>query len=587
MFSFRARDINVVGDNNTLLYGRVVDVADNGLYIDLLCPKRHREFFPFNRVFLSLRCLHQEWMWDPTEEPRQTIAVEVLRREDPSGTWRWWPGLVITPARKWDSSFWCRQWEECRVAVVQGREDSGAIWTDIVPRHCLRYPVPSDWWIDQRDMKITLSAVTHLWHTGPGRFVKWSMPPLPAECREVSAEQLLQLIKEMDEEGAAKGHVVSVDVADGEVQCVVELNEGVGDTEAQEILQPLHNMLTLRLPQVLRDEAETVERGMVDGFPVLSVDVWQEVFAHLDTVTQTRLRAVHPKWKDILDKTAALTANIIIETSGGLRNFHYFMTAPIFECLRPSTKRVIIHDRERRIRWAELLTVLDMIDYVARTHPGIRLTGLYVVGVTKLLSESGLRDEDADPKECDVHPPSDLFGRPRCYSGLLDDLIVARRDLPCDAIHLVRCRVRVRYDVVNPTDVEGWTRRRCVQLDVDMALTRLPLSGDWASNVWQAVESALPVPSGDEMQALSAWLTEVTADERRQFQRIAVCKVLCMTQTGDPRSSLHYRGKKWCADGLQGLRLEKLSRIAQRFLVILPEFLRKRRSGSPVSSDSD
>ncbi|XP_055330447.1 uncharacterized protein LOC129582854 [Paramacrobiotus metropolitanus] len=113
-----------------------------------------------------------------------------------------------------------------------------------------------------------------------------------------------------------------------------------------------------------------------------------------------------------------------------------------------------------------------------------------------------------------------------------------------------------------------------MKLYIIMNRTRLPLSGDPASSVWAALEGALSVTGVKDMEALSKWLTMITTEEGYELHRKAVGNVLCTTQTADPRTSLHYREKKWCAEGLQDLRLEELSRIAQRFLLILPDFLR-------------
>ncbi|XP_055330345.1 uncharacterized protein LOC129582761 [Paramacrobiotus metropolitanus] len=588
----RARDINIVGDNRTLLFGRVVDVADNGLHIDLLCPGRRREFVSLNRVSLSERCLNR--YWNQTEP----LPVEVLRRECPDGPWRWCPAKMINPARIWDASYWCEFWECSTVAVVEGESEGGVTWTDIVPKHRIRDPVPDNWWTEQRPIHFMWSRLTLPLRVGPGRFVKCNMP-FPLECRGASVAQLVQVIQDLQTmwRRDSKGQVVWVDVADEQVQYIVE----VGDTQdsygrpeefpppqtqdvAQKIVRAMHNALIRGLPGILRAIQAPVKcvnvLGTMDECCVLRLDEWQEVFTHLDTPTQIQLRAVCPAWDAVLD-FPDLTANIIIETGGTnpqLLDLQYILTALIFKRLRSSTKNVILHDREQSIHVPEFYTMLDMIHYVAQNRPGIRLTGVYVAGVTNLFSQPRHPVFSTDPQACEVHKP----GAGNGFSGHLGDLIAAFRDLPCNAIHLVRCRVRLQYDLTKLLKI--WDTS--LELDVDLPWTRVPVGGDVASTVWEAVEAALPAPSEAASRALSAWLAAIEAEDNHALHRMAVCKVLCTTQTADPRPSSLLRGKKWCKDGLQDLRWEELSRFSLRFLLLLGRRLSKLLTGPSDSGGS-
>ncbi|XP_055341855.1 uncharacterized protein LOC129590579 [Paramacrobiotus metropolitanus] len=47
----RCDSVDVWENSGLLRYGRVVDVADNGLFIDFLCPDRRCELTPFDRIF--------------------------------------------------------------------------------------------------------------------------------------------------------------------------------------------------------------------------------------------------------------------------------------------------------------------------------------------------------------------------------------------------------------------------------------------------------------------------------------------------------------------------------------------------------
>ncbi|XP_055330321.1 uncharacterized protein LOC129582739 [Paramacrobiotus metropolitanus] len=573
MFVARTRDINVVGDGNVLLFGSVVDVADNGLYIDLLCRDRRRELIPFNRIFQSRPLKFEEWGY--ADGVRGLIPIEVLRREHPGGAWRWWPGTMLNPARSpsFSSGY-------CTVAVVQGREDSGATWTDFVPTHRLRYPVSAKWLTDPFEQQSTLSdsahRVTRLSPIRLGRFVKRSVP-LPAGCRATLASKLLKMFRTMQaNERRVSKHLVSMDVTDEQLHFIVDLHGDVGfplrqdENKAQKIVLALLAAMMDRLPRILRaveapdDSLHICRTG--DESCALGIDEWEEVFAHLDTLTQTKLRGVCPAWNGVLE-LPTLTTNVIIETDAASRDLpdlEYILTAPLFNCLRPSTKRVIIHDRGQCIEKGRLLMVLDFLHYLARVRPGISLTALYLVGVTKFSESVRITGS-----VCKVHRFDwSVSGVPPRFPRHLHTLIAACRGLPCAVIHLVRCRMGLDYDLNEV--LRSWgDRRSYVQLCVDWVKTRLPLNGDVASTVWDAVEAALPVPGDAEKRSLSEWLTKVAADGDQELGRRAVCRLLCAIHTADPRPSSHYRGKKWCTDGLQDLRLEKLSLIALHFLLTL------------------
>ncbi|XP_055354309.1 uncharacterized protein LOC129599964 isoform X2 [Paramacrobiotus metropolitanus] len=174
----------------------------------------------------------------------------------------------------------------------------------------------------------------------------------------------------------------------------------------------------------------------------------------------------------------------------------------------------------------------DMVRYVQETTPQVRFTALNVVRHTFRLSS-------------------------------LDEFIATCRHLPCDGIQVSQCRFTLSF---------GTMLGECV---IDIPRARLAVNADLTSTMWEALEAGLLRPSEEELRTLLTSLDR-TADpynnEEPQFRwkyRTLVCKVLCATQTADPRSSVHYRGKKWCVDGLQGLQMGKLSRIALHFLIQL------------------
>ncbi|XP_055357225.1 uncharacterized protein LOC129602256 [Paramacrobiotus metropolitanus] len=95
---------------------------------------------------------------------------------------------------------------------------------------------------------------------------------------------------------------------------------------------------------------------------------------------------------------------------------------------------------------------------------------------------------------------------------------------------------------------------------------RQRLTGDFGNALWSALEAQLPAPDDAELRRVSTWLATFPAHgqltEKARESVAEICKTLCATQSADPLPSLHYRGKKWCVDGLQDLQVEKLSRIA-------------------------
>ncbi|XP_055355514.1 uncharacterized protein LOC129600867 [Paramacrobiotus metropolitanus] len=334
--------INVMGDDGkTLLYGRVVDLAADGLYIDLLCPNRRREFIPFHRVFLSKRADEFGFLMTQLDKTWTSVPVEVLSRKYPGGAWRWWPGELVnpcpTPASERHLSY--------ALAVVQGQDNSGATWTDIVGVQHIRWPVPGSWWTEKDiEQPSTALDVTLLRSTGPGRLVK-CCPPLPPSCQGASAAQLLKALKEPLTKWMFPfdDRVVSVDFADGQVQYVVELSDGVeyaqSQDAAQHSVQSLHNGMIERLPDMLRRRAvpAPVEVGTPEEWRAVAFDVWQQVFSYVDTLTQTRLRAVCSAWNAILD-TPGLTGNVFIDSdvaSGQQTDLHYTLTVPIFKTYDP------------------------------------------------------------------------------------------------------------------------------------------------------------------------------------------------------------------------------------------------------------
>ncbi|XP_055353090.1 uncharacterized protein LOC129599000 isoform X2 [Paramacrobiotus metropolitanus] len=78
--------VDVWDDSGRLLFGRVVDVAENGLYVDLLCAGRRRELVPYGRLFHMRSC---GLLKDGVAAGDQRFPVEALLRPHPLSPWTW------------------------------------------------------------------------------------------------------------------------------------------------------------------------------------------------------------------------------------------------------------------------------------------------------------------------------------------------------------------------------------------------------------------------------------------------------------------------------------------------------------------
>ncbi|XP_055356677.1 uncharacterized protein LOC129601803 [Paramacrobiotus metropolitanus] len=121
-------------------------------------------------------------------------------------------------------------------------------------------------------------------------------------------------------------------------------------------------------------------------------------------------------------------------------------------------------------------------------------------------------------------------------------------------------------------------------LDVKIMKSRQCVTGRLDYALWSAMDAGMSAPGDTELRRLFNWLKfEKTKhelvkspnsmpDDWKKYTAM-ICKTLCATQTADPRPSLHYRGKKWCVDGLRCLNPEKLSRLSLHFLNLLMKAL--------------
>ncbi|XP_055348875.1 uncharacterized protein LOC129595790 [Paramacrobiotus metropolitanus] len=579
--------VDVLGDDSLFRRGRVVDVSDKGLFIDF-CSNRRHEFTPFNRIFQVEKSMNDEDRLAYAcayGKPDGTIPIDALMRATPSGPWTWLPAGIINVARG-------IRHERCRAALVQWVQEERR--TDLVPVERLRWRVASDWWATENRVTPAQLPSSDNWHdyygnhglatrpepVEPGLFEKRTMP-LPDDCRHVNLDKLLQQLngKALRQTAPDNCAVSFVGIKDGTVsyiwRCLPKIqyqDEYYLDLALYESRE-CHEALTSRIRNItwmLTEEsafAEELEES--DNVRLLSSAVLLEVFSHLDTRTQSSLRAVCFGWNAILE-LPVLTACIVVtrpeNSDASTRDkLHYSLMAPVFNCLRPSTQDIVVDARKSSMDTGDFLTLTDMIHYVGHKI-GCRLRAIHVVGLDiKVQLGNRMVSEDHVSAKCELHGNNaDQFSGFDPLSYRLVDFIAACSGLPCDAMHLVKCTFDWDY-----FKVDEW---RTIQLSVDLRNVWVSLSGEVGSAMWDALEKCVPMPRKTELDALSTWLASVIADEGKDFERELSCNALCATQSIDPRPPSHYRGKEWCVDGLNGLQLEKLSPIALDFLVDLMDY---------------
>ncbi|XP_055348860.1 uncharacterized protein LOC129595776 [Paramacrobiotus metropolitanus] len=578
--------VDVLGDDNLFRIGRVVDIADNGLFVDF-CPKRRQEFAPFNRIFQVVRSLINEEQLVYAcgyGKPHAIILVDALMREAPSGPWTWFPAGIISLTRG-------IRHKRCSVAVVEWFH--GQPRTDLVPLERLRWRVSDDWWATigreppaelpardnwHHDYSQMHRVATRLEPVRPGIFEKRSVP-LPKECRHIDTDNLLrQLNGRAWRRAEPDNRAISfVNIHDGNVSYIwrrpteIEHQNDYCFDLAQNKIDECRSALTAHIRSITwmltEGSAQSAEREETDNVRVLTSDVMLEVFSHLDTCTLTRLRTVCAVWSGILE-SPELSACIVVTASGNStpsirETSHYFLMAPVFKCLRPSTQHMVVDARNSSMDIGDFLRLTDMIHYVGQTT-GSSLRTLHVVGlrIDLELGNAMISYNDMYNK-CKLHrnhPEFDPFASPMTR---IDDFISACDGLPCDAMHLVNCTFNWEF-----YKARKWAE---VKLAVDLSRVRLSLNGDVDSAMWDALEKCVPKPSAKDLRTLSMFLAFVAANEGHSQREW--CNALCATQSADPRLSSHYRGKEWCADGLKDLRLEKLSSIALYFLVEVYKFV--------------
>ncbi|XP_055348880.1 uncharacterized protein LOC129595794 [Paramacrobiotus metropolitanus] len=494
--------VDVLGDDNLFRNGRVVDISDNGLFVDFFCPNRRREFTPFNRIFQSKKTLKDKDLATAFAyaKPNMTIPVDALVLETPSGPWIWIPAEIINMARG------IRQ-TACGVAVVQWIGDIPRM--DLVPLERLRWRVAGKWWATIGRKDPAQHSASNKWHNGgyrlsemvtrpklikPGTFEKHSAA-FPENCRDVDVDKLLQHLN-----GPAcryleiGGQPVSfAAVMDGRVWYVRRPSKKwYYFPRDQAAVSMYEDLLTRRVGKItamlVEESTPSVE---IDDVHVLPSAVLLEVFAHLDTRTQTGLRSVCFAWNGILESPVLAACIVVTVDFSCEENAYqrkrspkdYFLMSPVFKCLRKSTQHIVVDTRG----WSntgDFLALTDGIQFTCQ-KTGTRLRTIHLAGVHLELrlgqaanypEKCKLHRYGADSTDCLLSSPSRLV-----------DFVTACGGLLCDSIHLVNSTIVLEYAmkqpyVEEPDKMELSVRRLDCRLTLNDALNRA---------LWDALEGCV------------------------------------------------------------------------------------------------
>ncbi|XP_055329834.1 uncharacterized protein LOC129582347 [Paramacrobiotus metropolitanus] len=550
MFSLThyANSVDILGDDGMMRYGRVVDVANNGLFVDLLYPNRRREYVPFNRLFSP--CETSE------ADPHRTFStefatfhVEILVPETPRGPLIWLPGLAISLGLGGSVEHYGG------TIVHWRRKDNGERCSDIIPIQRIRWP-------------LTNALPLHR-YIRPQIFVKRTLP-LDDAFHSVSSVESELLIKRLnDYELRRLPFPCSVDVVelvDSRLGYIFQPRlegSGIYDPRGLRVLASLASFQAelLRLSAVIEEIPATRDT-------TLSAQLWQQVFSNLETVTQTKLRAVCTAWNTAMDEPVLRGCIVIGDCDDCKCNFTDFLRmATVYKRLQPGTQYVMTQAGSVEccpMSTVHVLMLCDMIHYVVHHHIDIRLRSLHVSRFALDLQINGATGM-AGTGGCALHQPdpATVAAMGGCGSCQLEDFIAACCRLPCDAVHLSHCAVHLLCCYF-ANESDRW-ERKLVRVEIHILTAHLSRSPRFRCALWEAMDTALPEPDEQQLLGLLFWLQHF-ADEKIVK---AVCTMLCALQSADPRPSAHYDGKKWCVDGLDGLQLANLSRISRHFLVNL------------------
>ncbi|XP_055348294.1 uncharacterized protein LOC129595337 [Paramacrobiotus metropolitanus] len=394
----RRDSVDVWDTSGHLHYGRVVDVADNGLFIDFLCPDRRRELTPFHRVFKMLAPLHEWRDW----RPYKPQSVEVLLRPSPRGPWTWMPAHLSLKQRQE-----CDWPGEVGVVHLLTAESVAEGPLHVVPPQRLRQPfcdlVSASGPRSDAELRAYYghefkSCVIH-----PGTFFKGQVR-LTAQLALLSEEMQRHLLDEWRDKALVPD--CSIDHPLIPFEFVQRMDDGCTWTyiERTDRRQARFYQFASRLGKALPGMIYKTLRLATDTDPAndeslmwLPVELLLEVFSHMDTMQQTRMHRVCSSWAVIL-QSPVLTSFLIIPRPSENRA-DYPLTACLVHLLNSSIQRIMILGGDKnRVKEAS-----HVMRFLAYRCGALRLKAISFVrpGYTLLLDpyRYGIRWLGAGPSE--------------------------------------------------------------------------------------------------------------------------------------------------------------------------------------------
>ncbi|XP_055353156.1 uncharacterized protein LOC129599050 [Paramacrobiotus metropolitanus] len=560
---YRWNTVNVLDDGDRVCYGRVVDVACNGLHLDLLYPNHQRDFFPFSRIFKHCAPVYPPPLLTDLgavyATAGATIPVEVLMRENASAPWVWFSAEIINLVQHNVPH------SSPHVAIV--RWGANLTRTDIVRVERIRWRVPAAWFANHERDRVDVPShdrSTILKQVSKEMFLQHSVP-LPKNCCLIPAAVVLEKATgTLKSSGCREWTASFVDVVNGHLVYIAHrTSTGPLKQPTMSYLARINTTLFKRLSRMSwRSSAASAPSKSEAEASRLPLELWSEVLSHLGTWTQNKLRLVCALWNDWIESSEL--ADTLLINAGWLGHeqaqMDYAMLSVVFKCLRVSTRHVLVAGRQRLLDGENYLKVLELICFMAQQHGGVRLKAILLVGFRwRLLTGYCDEPNSGEVAECMAHQPQNSARRDSLLR--VADLTALLRRLPCETLRVADCSIELRFTVVG-----GYH----TTLISSIPMARLAIDDNLECTMWNVVEGGLPVSKDGLLRSVAIRLG--FSDTVTISKDPGAGQVLCAIQAGDPRLSPLYRRKKWCIDGLKHEELEKLSGIALYFLVTVLEY---------------
>ncbi|XP_055355326.1 uncharacterized protein LOC129600770 [Paramacrobiotus metropolitanus] len=393
--------VDVVGDDGMMRRGRVVDLAYDGLFVDFLCPTRHREFVPFGRLF-------------PPYKPYKK------GNESPMGPWIWFPGEAVV-----FGSGVPRDEQSIGPVVHVRRSPSGTPCTEIVPWNRIR----------RQESREPIR---------PGTFVKDSVQ-LDDQFRSMAAEQAKTIIQRVNSEVNNRPFRSTMNVVsfvDARLDFIPfrdfsgppdwHYRPADRDSARSDVLRAFWTVdAELHGERSRKSKVPSEDPTNNAKMESLPLDLLVEAFSYLETAKQTELRRVCAAWNSIMDAPTLCACIMIRDVAEYLWGRGFVDMATVFKRLHPGAQHVVlVHETsvttDQRI--TGMMRLCKIISYVAQQRPGIRLRNMVLRGFQFNVQV----DWSANVSACLVHPPlPSEFPRNGTPLYRLQDFITACSRLPC------------------------------------------------------------------------------------------------------------------------------------------------------------